>query len=79
MSGPLADCPLKKRPPSRNLVFCFFVLRKDESKAAAVVEVVSLETVTRAPYLAVSLLSMPLRRVASDEAMGISRGVDCEA
>ena len=76
MSGPLVDWPLKKTPPSRKRVFCFLVLRKVESKTAAEVEAVSLETVTLEPYLALSLLSMLLRRVESAEPMGISRGLD---
>jgi hypothetical protein len=49
------------------------------SKAEAVADDVSLETLTNEPYLEFSLLSIPLSKVESGEPIGMSRGVDLAA
>lgn len=46
VSAPLVLCPLKNIPPSKNLVFCFFVFKKLVSKLEAEVDEVSFETLT---------------------------------
>lgn len=67
----MVDCPLKKMPPMGNLTLVFLGSKKFWSKSVAVVDEVSLETVTREPYLVVILVSMLLSKVRSLEPMGI--------